>query len=96
MDICMEEGKGKYIVYMKEHEHTIIEEGTYAICDLPLVPVAKKSKKAFKEIFQVVEGISDTDYEAACAAMSQNPTTTLPSRNRSSSSAQLRTALLVN
>ena len=66
----MEEGKGKYIVYMKEHEHTIIEEGTYAIRDLPLVPVAKKSKKAFKENFQVVEGISD--YEAACAAMSQN------------------------
>ena len=51
MDICMEEGRGKYIVYMKEHGHTIIEEGTYAIRDLPLVPVAKKSKKAFKEIF---------------------------------------------
>lgn len=69
----METGKGMHIQYLTEHEYQVIDEGTYKIIDLPLIDVARGSKKSFKEFSHIVHGLSPSDQEAARAAMSSKP-----------------------
>jgi len=67
----MMEGNNAYMKYMQTHKHTKVSDGTVSIDQLPLIKVEPKSKKSFKEFFQVIRNVSDVDVAAIRSVMSE-------------------------
>ena len=71
MEAAMMEGNNAYMKYMQTHKHTKVSDGTVSIDQLPLIKVEPKSKKSFKEFFQVIRNVSDVDVAAIRSVMSE-------------------------